>query len=76
MAQMKFRSTVATVSKKKSDTALVNAGGTHHLLHSKKFFKTYEVRDKTEVQFAMEISLIVGKGQVFLPIYVGVYVEA
>ena len=76
MVQLKFRSTVATVSKNKSDTSLVDSGGTHHFFHSKTFFRKYEVMYKTNVQSATETSIIAGKGQVFLPIYGGVYVEA
>ena len=75
-ARLKFRSTVGTVGMKKTDTALVDSGGTHHFFHSKKFFYDYEGMNKTDVQSATETLIIVGKGKVFLPIFGGVYVEA
>ena len=65
MAQLNFRSTVATVGIKKTGTALVDSGGTHRFFHSKKFFCDYEGMNKIDVQSATETSIIVGKGKCF-----------
>lgn len=76
MAKAKFRSTVAKCGDMKSNTALIDSGGSHHFFHSKRSFQNYERMEKTNVQAPRELSIIVEKCLVTLLIDGGFYVEA
>lgn len=73
VAKLKFRSALATINSKKTDDALA---GTHHLFHSKKYFVSYERVEPMTVESAINSSKIVGKGQIYLPVLGGMYIEA
>ena len=76
MAKMKFKSNVAQLSDEKSDDALVDSGATHHFVHDRAAFKTYESIDPIDVGTADGSSYVVGKGIVTIQLDVEVEVEA
>ena len=72
----KYNTTVATIKETKSKCALIDSVATHHFFHSTLSFITYQSLPEERVNSASGVSVIVGKGQVCLPIDGGVYVEA
>lgn len=76
MAKLKFRSSVAQVGIEKTHDALIDSGGTHHFFHSRQFFNSYESMNKEDVLSASGTSIIIGKGDVWIPLPVGMFVEA
>ena len=76
MARIKYRSTVATCGEEKSKDTLIDSGGSHHFFHNKRSFIEYQSVKNKDVQAAAEMSTIVGKGKVFIPLGGGYLVEA
>lgn len=75
MARLKFRTSIASISSKKTNEALIDSGATHNFFHSKDFFQTYKPFDET-VASASGTSRIVGVGQVFIPLDGGLFMDA
>jgi len=76
MARINFRSTIATCADEKTNDALVDSGGSHHFFHSRNDFIEYEEMEIADVQAASELSIIVGRGKVLIPLEGGFYMEA
>lgn len=76
MARIKFKNIVANCGEGKSSDSLIDSEGSHHLFHSKSSLCSYERIDKQGVQAASELSVLVGKGQVFVPLASGFFFEA
>lgn len=74
MARIKFRSTVAQCGDPKSNSTLIDSGGSHHFFHSMSSFVNYERSEKQDVQAASEVSIPVDKAQLFVAIAGGIYV--
>lgn len=72
MEKIRFRSLVAKSAHQKSQSALVDFGGTHNFFPSKYYFTEYHKVPIQDVQSASVISKIVGMGTVILPIDGGV----
>lgn len=69
MAHLKFKSTIAKWNQRKSyNYAVTESGGSHHFSHCRESFQKYESINTIEVQAESEKSIMVGKGQVFIPL--------
>ena len=76
MAKFKYRSLVAEVSEEKTSDAIVDSGGTHHFIHHRSSFITYEPMASEKVKGTNGISQVVGSGMVKIPIGNDITVEA
>ena len=76
MAKLKFRSSVAHVASEKTHDALFDSGGTHNFFHSRQSFKSYEEMDKEDVISASGTSIIIGKGEVWIPLHGSMFMGA
>ena len=76
MAKLKFRSSSAAFGDRKSNVCLIDSGASDHFFFSRSSFLTYEEMESKTVQAAAGNSIIVGKGQVKLPLDGGVLATA
>lgn len=76
MARLKFRSSIAQVSNEKTHDALIDSEGTHHFFHSRYMFCSCQTMSKKDVLSASGMSIIVEKGDVFIPLHGGMFLEA
>lgn len=72
---LKVRSTIATTKDYKSPECFMESGGTHNFFHTGELFVSYDPLKKQSAQFASEMSIVVRKGKLKLPINGGVIVE-
>ena len=76
MANIKFRSNLADTSGEKIYDAYIDSGATHHFFHHRSAFLNYKTIDTEPVLGATEITRIIGKGCVTLPIDNGLTIQA
>lgn len=76
MAQIKFKNTIAKCGMTKSKDWLIDFGASHHFCNDKKFFTTYELTQTTQVQAASELSVLVSKGQIYIHLAGGIFLDA
>ena len=75
MARIRYRTSVAIISPKKTNDAHIDSGAKHILFHSKEGFQNYLCLSE-EVISASGTSRIVVIGEVLLSLHVGIYLEA
>lgn len=76
MAKIKFRSSIAELSEKKSSDSYVDSRTTHHFFHRCSSLISYTTIDESPAQAACAITKITGQGLVNLPIGDRIVVEA
>lgn len=76
MAKIKFKTTLAKCSDNKSKDWLIDSGASHHFCNNKSMFVSYESTLTTQVQAAAEVSILVGKGQIYIPLAGGLVITA
>lgn len=75
MAKIKFCSCTAEVTEKKTSDAYIDSGKTYHFFHLRSFSVDYRTIDDETILGAADITKIVGKGTIILPICTGIIVE-
>lgn len=70
------RCIIAQCSNENLSQMLIDSGATHHFFYSRPSFKSYEKGEVEEVKSSSGLSTIVWKGQVWLLIDDGIYVQA
>lgn len=75
MARIKYMTSVAVNDKLLPHSIIIDSGSSHHFIQRKGMFLNYEQVVSKAVQSATGESIVIGKGQVRLPIDGGVLVN-